>query len=75
MNEEFRSVVHFCWLRKICAQEIHKQMQEAYKDKCCSLDKKIQQWPENLHHLPKAVRLISIETSYQKMNHLINCNL
>ena len=60
MNEEFKSVIHFCWLRKICAQEIHKQMQEAYKDKCCSIDM-IYKWirefnngRENLHDLPRA---------------------
>lgn len=34
MNEEFRSVVHFCWLRKLNAADTFAQMTEAYGPQC-----------------------------------------
>ena len=36
MNEEFRAVIHFCWLRRLTPKETFSEMQEAYEDNCPS---------------------------------------
>lgn len=62
MNEEFRAVIHFCWLRQLSPQETFKEMEEAYGDACPSeslvykLFKEFEEGRINLKDLPRQGR-------------------
>ena len=67
MNEEFRSVIHFCWLRQLSPQETLKEMEEAYGESCPS-DSMIYKWYHefdegriNLNDLPRQGRPLIFE--------------
>ena len=62
MNQEFRSVVHFCWLLQKGPTETHNLMKEAYGTECPSLffvkkwDVEFQNGREILQDLPSSGR-------------------
>ena len=67
MNEEFRAVIHFCWLRQLSPQETFKEMEEAYGDACPS-DTLVYKWFKefeegriNLNDLPRQGRPLIFE--------------
>lgn len=67
MFEEYRCVVHFCYLRKLTPQLILEQMEEAYGSGCVSISfiyKWIDQFRngrETISDLPRAGRPLSLE--------------
>ena len=67
MNEEFRAVIHFCWLRQLSPQETFKEMEEAYGDACPSESlvykwfKEFEEGRINLKDLPRQGRPLIFE--------------
>lgn len=67
MNVEFRSVIHFCWLRNLTPQKTLNEMEEAYQAQCPSIAmiykwfKKFDEGRENLNDLPRVGRPLTKE--------------